>query len=158
MRFKPVIGFITVSLLLYSPLSAQQEESIHWLSFEELEDSLSANPKKVFIDFYTNWCTYCRKMDRVVFTKPKVIELVNKEYYSVRFNAETDSVIAFGGHVFVNDQVGKSRTPIHQIAQLLATSDGEFIPPAMIILDEEFRVTARYFEYLDSKKLLEALD
>lgn len=148
---------MTFSLLLYAPLSAQESEVVRWLSFEQLEDSLAVQPKKVFIDFYTDWCAYCRKMDQVIFTKEEVIKQLNKAYYAVRFDAETDSVVTFGGSQFINDQLGKSRNPLHQIAILLALRDGQFSAPAMVLLDEDFKVTARYFEYMDSKRLLKAL-
>ena len=59
--------------------------------------------------------------------------------------------------LWFNDQVGKSRNPVHQIAQLLALRDGRFAVPTLVLLDEAFNVTARYFEYMDSKKLLKAL-
>jgi thioredoxin-related protein len=154
---KIIILSTAISLLLCAPLSAQEAESVHWLSFEQLEDSLEVQPKKVFIDFYTDWCVYCRKMDKVVFTKREVIELLNEEYYAVRFDAEIDSVVTFGGREFINDQVGKSRNPVHQIAQLLALREGQFVAPTMVVLDEEFKVTERYFEYMDSKKLVSAL-
>jgi predicted Ser/Thr protein kinase len=96
-------------------------------------------------------------MDKVVFTKPTVIDVLGKEYYAVRFNAESESVVAFGGQQFINDQVGKTRRPLHQLAQLLALRKGQFVAPTLVFLDEEFRVTARYFEYLDSKRLFNAL-
>jgi thioredoxin-related protein len=149
--------FIAILLFLSTPLSAQKAESIRWLSFEALEDSLAIQPKKVFIDFYTDWCAYCRKMDKVVFAQPEVIDLLNTHFYAVRFNAETDSAITFGGQVLINDQIGASRTPVHQIAQLLALRNGRFTAPTLILLDEEFRVTARYFEYMGSEKLVKAL-
>lgn len=148
---------MTISLFLYIPLSAQESDSVHWLSFEQLEDSLAVQPKKVFIDFYTDWCAYCRKMDKVVFTKKEVVKQLNEEYYAVRFDAETDSVVTFGGRQFINDQVDKSRNPLHQIALLLALRDGQFSAPTMVVLDEDFKVTARYFEYMDSKRLLKVL-
>ncbi len=151
-------GLLFIILLLAGPSAiAQQDRSVHWIGFEQLEDSLDAKPKKVFIDFYTDWCDYCRKMDKVVFTKPEVIDLLNEQYYAVRLNAETESVIAFEGQKFVNDQVGKSRSPIHQIAQLLALRNGRFAPPTLVVLDEDFNVKARYFEYMDSKRLIKAL-
>jgi thioredoxin-related protein len=154
---KNIISLIAISLFLCAPLSAQEGESVRWLSFEQLEDSLAVQPKKVFIDFYTDWCVYCRKMDKVVFTKSEVIELLNEEYYALRFDAETDIVVSFGGRQFINDQVGQSRNPLHQIAQLLALREGRFVAPTMVLLDEEFKVTARYFEYMDSKQLLKTL-
>ncbi len=146
-----------LSFFLCTCVSAQEAESVHWLSFEQLEDSLAVQPKKVFIDFYTDWCVYCRKMDRVVFTKAEVIELLNEEYYAVRFNAESDAVVSFSGRQLINDQIGQSRTPLHQVAQLLALRDGQFTAPSLVILDETFSIRSRHFEYLDSKRLLKAL-
>lgn len=155
---KTIISLISLSILFLSiPLKAQEVPSVNWLSFEQLEDSLAAKPKKVFIDFYTDWCAYCRKMDRLVFTKPEVIALLNEEYYAVRFNAETDSIISFGGQQFINNQLKQSRNPLHQITQMLAMREGQFAAPTLIILDESFKVTTRYFEYMDSKRLLRAL-
>ena len=148
---------ISLFLFMGTSLSAQETATVKWLSFEELEDSLAVKPQKVFIDFYTQWCTYCRKMDKTVFTNPEVIDLLNEEYYAVRFDAETDSSITFSGQVLVNDQIGRSRTPIHQITQLLALREGRFVAPTMVVLDEEFKVISRHFQYLDSKRLLRVL-
>ncbi len=150
---------LVIPFLFFSfPAIAQEEQSVRWLSFEELEDSLSVKPKKVFIDFYTDWCTYCRKMDRVVFTNPEVIDVLNNQYYAVRFDAESNSHVTFSGHLLINDQFGKTRKPIHQIGQLLALRAGNFVAPTMVLLNEEFKVASRYFEYMDSKELLEALN
>jgi thioredoxin-related protein len=154
---KAIGSFLGILLLLCTSLRAQDAGSVHWLSFEALEDSLAVQPKKVFIDFYTDWCSYCRKMDKKVFTNPEVIELLNEEYYAVRFNAESEKMITFSGQQLVNDQIGRFRTPIHQIARLLALREGKFVAPTLVILDETFRVTSRYFEYMDSQSLLKAL-
>lgn len=59
--------------------TAHGQEKINWLTFEQLEDSLRLAPKKVFIDFYTDWCTYCKKMDKKVFTDAAVITTINRE-------------------------------------------------------------------------------
>ncbi|WP_299523588.1 thioredoxin fold domain-containing protein [Winogradskyella sp.] len=156
---KIIAGFLlTILLSLSTSVDAQETESVNWISFEQLEDSLALKPKKVFIDFYTDWCTYCRKMDKVVFTKSEVINLLNTDYYAVRFDAETHTDISFGGKTLVNDQVKKSRNPIHQIAQLLATREGQFVAPTLVVLDKDFKVTARYFEYMDSKELVDVLE
>ena len=152
------LGFLLViSLFLCNSIGAQEEESVNWITFEQLEDSLTIKPKKVFIDFYTDWCTYCRKMNKVVFTKPEIINTLNTDYYAVRFDAETESEVTFGGKTFINDQVKKSRNPVHQITQLLATRNGQFVAPTLMVLDKDFKVTARYFEYMDSKALIDAL-
>jgi len=149
---------LTILYFFCTPLGAQESDKVRWLTFEQLEDSLTIQPRKVFIDFYTDWCTYCRKMDKVVFTKEEVVEVLNEQYYAVRFNAEAESVVSFGGRQFINDQIGQSRRPVHQIAQLLAFRAGSFVAPTLVVLDEDFRITNRYFEYMSSSRLLEALE
>jgi thioredoxin-related protein len=139
-------------------LWAQDSERIHWISFEQLDDSLTKNPKPVLIYFYTDWCTYCRKMDKKVFPRDQVTEKLNQHYYAVKMDAETQDTISFDGRTFINDQLTSSRKPVHQLVQLLATRNGQFVPPALMIMDEEFKVVNRYFHYLNSTQLLTALN
>lgn len=152
------VTYLILYLLLSQNLGAQQDAKVHWLTFEQLEDSLAIKPKKVFIDFYADWCVYCKKMDKVAFKNATVISKLNKEYYAVKMNAESTDTIVFGGEIFVNKQVGKKRNPTHEIPLLLASRKNyPFSLPVMVILNKKFEVTNRYFEYLDSKRLLEAL-
>ena len=156
--FSRYISYLSLLLLLSVPLGAQETAaSVRWLSFAALEDSLVVRPKKVFISFHTDWCVYCRKMERVAFADAKVIELLNEEYYAVRFDAESERPVTFGGRTFVNDQLETSRHPLHQITQLLALRGGRFVAPTLVLLDEEFRVVERRFEYLDVDDLLALL-
>ena len=50
-----------------------QKNEIQWIGFEELEDSLKIETRPVLIYFYTDWCVYCKKMDRNAFKDPEVI-------------------------------------------------------------------------------------
>lgn len=152
------IVFACFTLLLFTVRGVAQHSPINWLNFEQLEDSLAVKPKKVFIDFYTDWCTYCKKMDKATFKDPKVVSKLNTAYYAVKMNAETTDTITFGGETFVNKQLGKKRNPTHEIPLLLALRDHyPFSLPAIVVLNEKFEITARYFEYLSPKKLYEAL-
>jgi len=136
-----------------------QENEVQWLTFEQLEDSLAVQPKKVFVDFYADWCVYCKKMDKVAFKDPEIIKTLNQEYYAVKMNAETSDIITFGGDTFTNEQIGKKRNPVHQIPLLLASrTNTSFSLPAMVVLNEKFEVINRYFEYLSTKRLSEALE
>lgn len=135
-----------------------QKEKINWISFEQLDDSLAVKSKKVFIYFYADWCTYCKKIEQSAFKNSEVISQLNKEFYAVKMNAETGKEIVFEGKKFINEQLGKSRKPTHQIPLLLASRKNRpFSLPAMIILDENFKVTKRYFEYLSPKKMIDVL-
>ncbi|OBX26166.1 thioredoxin-like protein [Gelidibacter algens] len=136
---------------------SQQEKSVQWLTFEQLSVALQNHPKKVFIDFYADWCAPCLKMQREVFTDSKVIEVLNKNYYAVQMNVETTDTIQFGKQIFVNKRINR-RNPIHEIALLMASQKNKpFSLPALVFLDENFKPTARYFQYLNTDQFLEII-
>ena len=137
---------------------AQANNAIQWISFEQLHDSLKVHPKKVFIDFYADWCAPCLKMDEIAFKDPKVIHKLNNDYYAVKMNVETTDTIVFGQQSFINKRANK-RNPVHEIPLLLASrKDAPFTLPAMVLMDSKFNAQARYFQYLDSEQLLAILE
>ena len=152
---------ILILLFLYcGSLNAQHKTTqINWISWEQLEDSLALKPKKIFLFFHADWCAYCKKIDRVVFTKPEVIEKINKEFYALRMNVETTDTIHFDGQIFTNKQHLTKRNGVHELPLLLATRPNKpFSLPVTLIFNEEFAVEKRIFEYYTSGLLLGFLD
>ena len=149
--------FFVLMLVLSNAAFSQSEEAVHWLSFEQLEDSLQANPKKVFIDFYADWCGPCLKMQRDVFTDEEIVKILNDDYYAVKMNVESTDTIHFGNETFINERAHR-RNPVHQIPVLMASQKGkQFSLPALIFLDEKFQAEARYFQYLNVEQLSKIL-
>lgn len=136
-------------LLLALSLVQAQQAGVQWLSFEQLEDSLAVEPRRVLIDFYADWCAYCKKMDEAAFRDPEVLKALGRDYYAVRMNVESQDTIHFGGTKYLNREHGSKRNPVHEIPLLLASREGKpFTLPAVIILDKAFRIRNRYFEYI----------
>lgn len=143
---------------LASTLRAQQPDSIRWITFEQLSDSLTAQPKKVLLFFHTHWCVYCRKMQGSAFVDKAVVEKINADYYAVRFDAESTDTLHFDGQLLKNKRTKKTRGSYHEMAKILAARNGNLVFPTTLILNPDFSVKQRYFQYLDSKKLLKALE
>ncbi|MDM9630071.1 thioredoxin family protein [Robiginitalea aurantiaca] len=149
---------ILISSLFACTAVQAQKQGVHWLTFAQLEDSLAVKPKKVFIDFYADWCAYCKKMDEAAFRDREVVTSLNNYYYAVRMNAESRDTIIFGGVHYVNREYGKKRNPVHEIPKLLASREGiPFTLPALVVLDASFRVQNRYFEYLSPEEMRKIL-
>src|SRR5690606_22808740 len=98
---------ILFSNLITAPCQAQERDTINWLSFEQLSDSLQVKPKKVLLFFHTDWCAYCRKMEREVLSDPEVIAELNKSYYAVKFDAESVDTVTFEQQKFTNSVAKK---------------------------------------------------
>ena len=149
-----------IVLILSAKVSAQDlspSKTINWLSFEQLNDSLAVHPKPVFIFFHTDWCAYCRKMDREVFTKPEVIATLNADFYAVHFDAESVDTLTFDGQILHNTVSKKTTGKFHQMAELLAARPQGLAFPTTLILDKDFTLLTRKFTYLSAKNMLKLL-
>jgi len=46
--------------------------------------------KLVFVDIYTDWCTYCHKLDKEVYTNDELAKYFNENFINIKFDAETE--------------------------------------------------------------------
>lgn len=107
--------------------------AIHWMTFEEAIESNKKKPKKVFVDLYTDWCTWCLRMEKVTFENPAIAEYINENFYPVKLDAETKRNINFNNYdyKFKANDTGKG---IHEMAVYLTR--GKVNYPSVIFLDE----------------------
>jgi thioredoxin-related protein len=81
--------------------AAQAQEQIQWMKFEEAVAANANNPKMILVDVYTDWCGWCKKMDKDTFTDPRVVAHLKKNFYAVKLNAEdTKRRFPFMGKTF----------------------------------------------------------
>ena len=65
-----------------------QDKEIKWLSFDEASELAAKEPKMILVSVYTDWCGWCKKMDKETFTDSQVIDYINESFYPVKMNAE----------------------------------------------------------------------
>ncbi|MBC5773246.1 DUF255 domain-containing protein [Pontibacter sp. KCTC 32443] len=151
---KPVYTFLTL-LVLLSGISAftfapspdngkkSKAETIKWLTMEEAEAKMKKQPRKIFIDVYTDWCGWCKKMDKSTFSDPEVVAYINKNYYAVKLDAEGKEPITVKGHTYTYKPEYKS----HELA--LALLNGQMSYPTTVYLDEKMNMLSPVPGYLD---------
>jgi thioredoxin-related protein len=49
-----------------------------------------AQHKPMFVDFYTDWCVWCKQMDKTTYKDKEVVDYVNANFIPVKVNAEKD--------------------------------------------------------------------
>lgn len=82
-----------IGVFTFLSFNSKPKEKVNWISFEDLEKAYAKQPKPIIVDLYTNWCGWCKEMDRTTYSNTKVAAYINDNYYAVKYNAEsTDSV------------------------------------------------------------------
>jgi thioredoxin-related protein len=106
--------------------------SVKWFTIQEAEKLFKENPRPYFIDTYTDWCGWCKKMDKDTFTNDIISEILNSKFYPVKFNAEGTESITFLGQTYINDgKAGKA----HQLA--VALLQGQLSYPTVVFLYQQ---------------------
>ncbi|MTG96969.1 MULTISPECIES: thioredoxin family protein [Myroides] len=146
---KKIFLLFTISMLSFT-LQAQE---IKWMTFNEATEAQKKNPKPIFMDAFTEWCTPCKMLDKMTFTDSKVVEHINKNYYAVKFNAEGNEEINHKGNKYTNpgfDPERKNKNATHDFTMFLR------IPgyPSMVIFDSKGEVTKTIVGYQTPEKLL----
>ena len=146
---KKVIFIIIVFSISLTNISLAQKTEVKWYSFEEAVELNKTEHRKIFIDVYTDWCGWCKKMEATTFTHPAIAKILNEDYYAVRFDAETNDTIDFAGKKFVNEGL-KSRSP-HQLA--IALLQGKMSYPSVAYLNEDNQLLTAVPGYYTADKL-----
>jgi thioredoxin-related protein len=111
-----------------------KSDKIKWYSFEDAYQLNKKKQKKIFIDVYTDWCGWCKKMDSDTFTNPVIIEYMSNHFYCVKLNAERRDTVIIDGVTFTNANPANKRS-VHQIA--IELLKGKMSYPSYVFLNEK---------------------
>jgi len=134
---------ILVLVLLTSAIAIDQnyvkqdtEVQVNWMSFEEALEKSKTEKRKIFIDVYTDWCGWCKVMDKKTFSEPAIAAYLNAKFYAVKLDAEQEEDIEFRDQTFKFIQQGKRG--YHELAAALLQNNLSY--PTVVFMDEDFNL------------------
>ena len=88
--------------------SPKEQETINWLTIEEAQALSDKEPRKVIMDVYTDWCGWCKKMDKTTFADEEVAKYVNENFYAVKLKADSRDKVTFKGKEFGKGELAQA--------------------------------------------------
>jgi thioredoxin-related protein len=86
------------------------EGRIEWMSLEQAAGSQATEKRPVLIDLYTDWCGWCRQMDRKTYSNRQVAQYIREKFYPVKVDAESRSAISWNGSSYSFDQGSRTNS------------------------------------------------
>lgn len=95
------ILFTLILLLSALPLLAGK----NWYAFSEGMSLAESTHKPIVIDFYTDWCKWCKVMDEKTFSQPEAEAYLFEHFIPIRINAESNERVDFLGQTYTFRQL-----------------------------------------------------
>lgn len=84
------IGFSLVLVFTTQSFEMAQEGTLKWEEWNTGYKRGIAENKIILVDAYTEWCGWCKKMDKDTYSDPDIIKKINKNFVAIKFNPELD--------------------------------------------------------------------
>ena len=133
-----------------SAAASVNNNEIHWMSLDEVQLAMKKEPRKVWVDVYTDWCGWCKRMDKTTFADPNVIRYMNEHFYAVKLDAEQKADIRFMGKMYPAPNPPAERTT-HPFANELLR--GQLSYPTSVFMEENFQTPQLIPGYQDVKTI-----
>ncbi len=138
---------IVISFLCLIVSSSYSQKQVNWLTWEEAMEQNEIEQRKIVIEFYTEWCGWCKKMDKNTFDTDIIADYLNENYYPVKFDAERKESITYMGKEYKYIKKGKSG--YHELAAELMAGKLSF--PTVVFLDEDSKIIQPIPGYQDAR-------
>lgn len=111
-----ILAMLAVFLLTTLILAAENDSAtkkkdgkseIVWHRFDEGMVLAKEQNKKIFVQFTTDWCGWCKKMKATTFKDAEIIDFIDKYYIAVSVNGESKDSLNLDGWITTEKQVTK---------------------------------------------------
>jgi thioredoxin-related protein len=159
-----VIGtFLVLMAVCHLTVNAQSTDTVqveniesselHWYNINEAWEANKKDKKILLVDFYTDWCGWCKRMDKTTYNHPVVKAYLEEHFYSVKFDAEQKEDVVIEGATY--KYVPEGRRGYNQFAAELM--NGKMSYPTVVFLRDN-QVITRVPGFKNAKEFLRILE
>ncbi len=78
---------------------------MRWREFADGLQEAEESEKLVLVDFFTDWCGWCKRMDKTTYRDSLILEYVERKFVPVKVNAESKKPTAYRGEAYTYAEV-----------------------------------------------------
>lgn len=111
-------------------------------------------PKRILYFLYTDWCSFCKAMDKQVIKSDRIQQYLKQaDYQLVYLNAEDQREILFNQKLYRY----KANRGYHELAIHLTNDGGKLSFPSIVILNNKYEVLYQHNQFLNTNELMSIL-
>ena len=139
-------NIIFFAFVLLTFITFSQKEELTWHSDLQKAISLSQKEKKPMLLFFTgsDWCGWCKKMDKTTFQDEKVMKILQEEYYTVKVDFDNKNKMNYQGQQYTGKELAKK----FGIEGL----------PTLVVIAPDFSKSEAIIGYKNPKQFINALN
>jgi thioredoxin-related protein len=99
---KRILFYLSIAILFlaFSSNRKPSSDEVEWMTLPQAEAAIQKEKRPILIDLYTDWCGWCKVMDKKTYSNKNVAKYVHEKFYAVKINAESKDIINFNGRSF----------------------------------------------------------
>jgi thioredoxin-related protein len=148
----PLLGADVPARYAAIPDASKDPNKVQWLAFDAAVEKAQKENKHLIVDVYTNWCGWCKVMDRQTYGNPEVAAFLTENFALAKVNGESASKLTWNGKTLTERDfakaVGVTGYPstyfMKPNAELLGGVSGYIKSPDMMIYAKY--VSTKYYE------------
>ncbi len=118
---------------------------LQWTNYTDGVRKASAENKKVLIDVYTDWCGWCKRMEKDTYSDEDIKNYLTQNYILVRLNAESDVKETVGQEVMTQTEIAKAYRVNGYPTTIFLSTDGQPITSVPgYMKPDEFMLVLKY--------------
>ncbi len=133
-------------------IAQEQPPLLQSYTVEEMLVQQVKQPRPVVVFVHTNWCKYCKMMDKNTFTDSRVIQMLNTSFYFVKFDAESKEEVVINGKSFQYKRSGH-RSGMHEFAELIAKKNNTIAFPTTVLLNKSLHIDLQVNSFIPAVSL-----